>query len=123
MNIEFKGKRLSTSYDQPEVKKEGAKGKITAIKGRLLIDGNGGTPTNNPVIVLEGNLITAVGTESAVEVPAGAEVIDCSQYTLMPGMMDLHIHTAMFNCLTFHNYRVAQWEIAPELQQMYSLFN
>jgi imidazolonepropionase-like amidohydrolase len=29
----------------------------------------------------------------------------------------------MFNCLTFHNYRVAQWEITPELQQMYGLFH
>jgi imidazolonepropionase-like amidohydrolase len=29
----------------------------------------------------------------------------------------------MFNCLTFHNFRVAQWEITPELQQMYGLFH
>ncbi|NBW66554.1 hypothetical protein EBR44_12440 [bacterium] len=41
----------------------------------------------------------------------------------MPGMMDCHIHTAMFNCMTFHNHRVAQWEVTPQLQQMYSLFH
>ena len=41
----------------------------------------------------------------------------------MPGMMDLHIHTAMFNCMTFHNHRVAQFEIMPHLQQMYALFH
>ena len=29
----------------------------------------------------------------------------------------------MLNCLTFHNHRVAQWEITPELQQMYGLFH
>jgi imidazolonepropionase-like amidohydrolase len=29
----------------------------------------------------------------------------------------------MFNCLTFHNHRVAQWEITPELQQMYGVFH
>jgi len=41
----------------------------------------------------------------------------------MPGMMDLHIHTSMFNCMTFHNHRVAQFEIMPHLQQMYALFH
>ena len=38
-------------------------------------------------------------------------------------MMDLHIHTAMYNCMTFHNHRVAQFEIMPHLQQMYALFH
>ncbi len=56
-------------------------------------------------------------------IPQGAEVVDCGSCTLMPGMLDVHIHTMMFNCLTFHNYRVAQWEITPELQQMYGLFH
>ena len=35
----------------------------------------------------------------------------------MPGMMDLHLHIGQFNNLTFRNYRVAQWEITPELQR------
>ena len=29
----------------------------------------------------------------------------------------------MFNCMTFHNHRVAQFEIMPQLQQMYALFH
>ena len=37
--------------------------------------------------------------------------------------MDLHIHTAMYNCMTFHNHRVAQFETMPHLQQMYALFH
>jgi len=122
MDLEFKGKKLLTSQDQPEPKKE-IKGKITAIKGGLPIDGNGGKPAKNPVVLLDGKRIREVGTQGKVRIPPGADIIDCSKYTLMPGLMDLHIHTAMFNCLTFHNYRVAQWEIAPELQQMYSLFH
>jgi len=99
------------------------KGATKVIKGGLLIDGNGGKPIKDPVIVLEGRRIKQVGTRSEVKIPARAEVIDCGKLTLMPGMMDAHLHTMMFNCLTFHNYRVAQWEITPELQQMYGLFH
>jgi imidazolonepropionase-like amidohydrolase len=73
--------------------------------------------------VLEGRSIKEVGVQGELRVSPEAEVTDCSNYTLMPGLIDLHIHTAMFNCLTFHNYRVSQWEITPQLQQMYSLFH
>ncbi len=99
------------------------KGKIKIIKGGLLIDGNGGKPVKDPVIVLEGRHIKQVGAKNEVKIPARAEVIDCGKLVLMPGLMDVHLHTMMFNCLTFHNYRVAQWEITPELQQMYGLFH
>ncbi len=99
------------------------KGPVRVIKGATLIDGNGGTPVKDPVILLQGRRIKQVGTKTTVKIPARAEVIDCSGLTLMPGLMDVHLHTMMFNCLTFHNYRVAQWEITPELQQMYGLFH
>jgi len=122
MAIEFTGKKLYTSQDKPETKRE-IKHKMAVIKGGLLIDGNGGKPVRNPVVVLEGSTIKEIGAEGRVKIPADAETIDCSKLTLMPGLMDLHIHTAMFNCLTFHNYRVSQWEVTPELQQMYSLFH
>jgi imidazolonepropionase-like amidohydrolase len=105
-------------YKVPE-----AKGPIKVIKGGTLIDGNGGKPLKDPVIVLEGRRIKQVGTKNDVKIPARAEVVDCGKLTLMPGLMDVHLHTMMFNCLTFHNYRVAQWEITPELQQMYGLFH
>jgi imidazolonepropionase-like amidohydrolase len=105
-------------YKVPE-----AKGPVKVIKGGTLIDGNGGKPLKDPVIVLEGRRIKQVGTKNDVKIPARAEVVDCGKLTLMPGLMDVHLHTMMFNCLTFHNYRVAQWEITPELQQMYGLFH
>ncbi|MGH8663417.1 MAG: amidohydrolase family protein, partial [Burkholderiales bacterium] len=98
-------------------------GKLVAITGKALIDGNGGAVVKNPVIVLEGKRIKAVGVKGKVQIPAGAETIDASKYTLMPGLMDCHVHTGMFNCMTFHNHRVAQWEVMPHLQQMYALFH
>jgi imidazolonepropionase-like amidohydrolase len=99
------------------------KGAPTFIKGGTLIDGKGGRPVKDAVIVVQGRRIKQVGTQDKVKIPREAEVIDAARYTLMPGMMDLHIHTSMFNCMTFHNHRVAQFEIMPHLQQMYALFH
>ena len=99
------------------------KGPQQFIKGGMLIDGSGKKPVKDPVIELNGRRIKRVGTKASIKVPPRATVIDCGGSTLMPGMMDLHIHTAMYNCMTFHNHRVAQFEIMPHLQQMYALFH
>lgn len=99
------------------------KGPTKAILCGTLIDGRGGKPVKNAVVLVQGNRITKVGEKGKLKPPPGAEAIDCSKFTVMPGMMDLHIHTAMHNCMTFHNHRVAQFETMPHLQQMYALFH
>jgi imidazolonepropionase-like amidohydrolase len=71
----------ATSFAQPLV-----------LAGGRLIDGFGGPPMENAVIVIEGNTIRAVGPESAVKIPTGARVIDTNGYTVMPGLMDMHVH-------------------------------
>jgi len=99
------------------------KSKTRVIRGKALIDGNGGSLIKDPVIVIEGKRIKAVGTKGKVKVPEGAEVIDAGKYTLMPGLFDCHLHLAAFNCSTFSNYRVSIWEVTPQLQMMYMLFH
>jgi imidazolonepropionase-like amidohydrolase len=100
-----------------------AKGPVRAVSCGTLIDGRGGKPVKDAVVLIHGNRITRVGAKGTLKAPPGAETVDCSRYTVMPGMMDLHIHTAMYNCMTFHNHRVAQFETMPHLQQMYALFH
>lgn len=100
-----------------------ARGKTRVIRGARLIDGNGGTVTRNPVIVVEGKRIKAVGRKGEIKEPAGAEIIDAGKHTLMPGLIDCHLHLAAFNCATFSNYRVSIWEVTPQLQMMYMLFH
>jgi imidazolonepropionase-like amidohydrolase len=100
-----------------------AKGPLRAVSCGTLIDGRGGKPVKDAVVLIQGNRVTRIGEQGKLKPPHGAEVIDCSRYTVMPGMMDLHIHTAMYNCMTFHNHRVAQFETMPHLQQMYALFH
>jgi imidazolonepropionase-like amidohydrolase len=43
-------------------------------------------------VVVTGNRITAIGPDSAVSVPAGAQVIDATGKTLLPGLWDMHVH-------------------------------
>jgi imidazolonepropionase-like amidohydrolase len=96
---------------------------VTVLKGGGLIDGTGRELPKNAVVVIEGTRIKAVGTEPDVQVPGGAEVIDLPNCTLMPGMIDCHIHLDWFNISTFTNYRVATFEVSPELQMLYGLFH
>ena len=63
----------------------------TLIKARRLIDGNGGA-LDNAAVLVEGGLITAVGTQDALAPPEGAEVIDGGGMTIMPGLVDAHVH-------------------------------
>ena len=65
---------------------------ITAIRAGTLIDGTGAAPVKGAVILVQGDRITAVGTN--VQVPAGATVIDLSGETVLPGFIDAHVHLA-----------------------------
>lgn len=96
---------------------------VTAVKIGRLIDGTGAPALRGATVLVEGERITQAGPAASVAVPPDAAVIDAPELTMMPGMMDLHIHMCMFNNLTFKNYRVAQWEVTSELQQMYMLFH
>src|SRR5438270_892114 len=58
------------------------------IQGGTLIDGNGGAPVPNSVIVIQGNRITAVGRAGQVQVPAGATVINAAGKWITPGLID-----------------------------------
>jgi len=68
---------------------------VTALVGGRLIDGWGGAPVNNSVVLIEGERIKAVGTVDSLPVPAGADVIDCRGMSLLPGLWDCHVHTML----------------------------
>jgi imidazolonepropionase-like amidohydrolase len=61
-----------------------------AIKCGRLLDVRGGTIINQAVILVEGERITAAGPN--LMIPAGAEVIDLGQKTVLPGLIDCHTH-------------------------------
>ncbi|PYQ99629.1 MAG: hypothetical protein DMF97_10955, partial [Acidobacteria bacterium] len=68
-------------------------GPVTAIRAGRLLDPDGGRILTNQVILVQGTRITDVGPN--VTVPAGAQVIDLSRMTVLPGLVDAHNHLAL----------------------------
>lgn len=66
---------------------------VTAIRAGRLLDPEAGTVSTNQVILVENGKFTAVGANVAI--PSGAEVIDLSNLTVMPGLVDAHNHLAI----------------------------
>ncbi|MFK7935006.1 MAG: amidohydrolase family protein, partial [Saprospiraceae bacterium] len=69
-----------------------AQSNLKALVGGTLIDGFGGTPIHNSVIIIENERIKAVGHQGNLEVPAEAEVISTEGMSVMPGLWDMHVH-------------------------------
>ena len=70
-----------------------AAAQITAIRAGRLVDPEAGTVAANQVILVENGKFTAIGPD--VTVPAGAAVIDLSDLTVLPGLVDAHNHLAL----------------------------
>src|SRR5579863_2787004 len=64
---------------------------VTVVKAGRLIDGLGSVAKTNQVIVIRGDRIVSVG--AAGTIPPGARVIDLSDATVLPGLIDAHTHT------------------------------
>jgi imidazolonepropionase-like amidohydrolase len=66
---------------------------LTAVRAGRLLDPETGTLRTNQVILIEGRRIREVGP--GVTIPPGAQVIDLSQLTVMPGLVEAHNHLAL----------------------------
>lgn len=64
----------------------------TAVRAGRMFDPKSGTNLTNQVILIQGEKITRVGPADQVQIPADARVIDLSQATVLPGLIDGHVH-------------------------------
>ena len=66
---------------------------VTAIRAGGLVDPESGSRTENVVILVEDGLFAAIGPDVAI--PAGAQVVDLSELTVLPRLVDAHNHLAL----------------------------
>src|ERR1700704_174261 len=66
------------------------------IEGGTLIDGNGGAPVPDTVVVIQGNKIATVGRKGQTNYPANAQVIKADGKFIVPGLWDAHSYGTWF---------------------------
>jgi hypothetical protein len=72
--------------------------RLVAVRAGRLFDPRSGTMLTNQVIVIRGDRIVDVGPSAAI--PAGARIVDLSRVTVLPGLIDTHLHTMTGSPLT-----------------------
>jgi len=78
----------------PEDRPGAGAGPVVAVRAARIIDGRGGAPIRDGVVLLRGDRIERVGSAGAIAIPPGARIVDLGAATLLPGLIDLHTHLA-----------------------------
>ncbi len=98
------------------------KDSIITIKARKLIDGTGGKPLEQAVVTIKDGVIFSVGREESTKIPSDANVLDASEQTLMPGLIDTHVHLFWVDTEEFDIY-VGTIKSPPSLIALYAYKN
>ncbi len=67
-----------------------------AIVGGTIIDGNGGPPIMDGVILIKDQRISAVGSRAATPIPAGTKVMQATGCYIIPGLIDTNVHLSLY---------------------------
>ena len=78
--------------------------RVVALRAGRLFDSKTGQMLTRQVVLLSGERITEVGPEAQVKIPAGVQVIDLSQATVLPGLIDAHTHILLQGDITQADY-------------------
>ncbi len=97
--------------------------KRTAITGATLIDGNGGPPVTNAVVLIEGERIRYAGRRDGVSVSPDMAVVDASGKFIAPGLIDTNVHLSLYGGVgeryeTLAKYHSRQQDIVLEAAQL-----
>ncbi len=71
---------------------QGGAARVTVYQGARLLPGNGGPAIENAAFVVDGARFTQVGRADAVKVPPGATRVDLAGKTVIPAIIDSHVH-------------------------------
>src|SRR6202161_2006382 len=97
-----------------------AQGQVTAVRAGKMFDPKSGTNLTNQVVLIAGDKITDVGPADRVKIPAGAKVIDLSNATVLPGLIDGHVHLTDAQGNLQHQMMVALFSATSSLNAGYT---
>jgi len=80
------------AFDTSKIQVQAPPTQGVAIRAGRLFDPKSGANLANQVILIKGDRITEVGPAARVQIPPGARVIDLSRATVLPGLIDRHVH-------------------------------
>jgi imidazolonepropionase-like amidohydrolase len=93
----------------------------TVIRGGRLIDGTGSAAVDDSTVVIRDGRISYAGTTTAAPPdPDGADVIDATATTVMPGLIEAHWHASYFNVAVLEDLDIAH---PPEVVSLYAAIN
>ena len=73
----------------------GSQTDAVVFEGARVILGDGSTPIEDAVFIVEGDRLTAVGARNSVDIPRGATRVDLAGKTVMPAIVNAHVHLAV----------------------------
>ena len=82
---------LAACSSEEQAEQEPLSGAV-AYEGARLIIGDGSDPIESGTVVVDNGQITMVGPTAAMQLPAGTQRINASGTTIMPMMLDTHVH-------------------------------
>src|SRR3954451_5527881 len=94
-----------------------------ALVGGTVIDGNGGAPIADSVVLVEAGRITAVGPRGSVAIPPGTTEVDLRGRWIVPGFIDTNVHLSLYGGQneryeTLVRYQARQNDIVLEAAQI-----
>lgn len=92
----------------------------TAIRAGRMFDPKSGTNLTNQVVIIKGDRIEDVGPADRVKIPADAKVIDLSRATVLPGLIDGHVHLTDASVGLQHQMMVALYSATQSLNAGYT---
>ncbi len=69
---------------------------VTALVGGTVIDGNGGAPLPDAIVLIAGGRVTAVGPRNRVPIPGDARQVDAHGQWILPGLIDTNVHLSLY---------------------------
>jgi imidazolonepropionase-like amidohydrolase len=100
-----------------------AQSPVMALVGATIIDGRGGTPLADGVVVVSDGRIVQVGARASTPLPTGASLVDVKGKYILPGLVDTNVHLSLYGGVgdryeTLARYHPRQREIVLEAAQL-----